>query len=145
MLAGAAKDQGEGSTISAEPQHIPTDPVSSTSQPTIPSTNEPLPQASPPRSHEAPLHEGHTSGSAEDSLQLKELMVLVPKLVTRISNLEKELHQKKTTYGKAVLTLVERVKSLEDESKEEREASMKDKITSASSESEIGIDAIPTA
>ncbi|GJW25850.1 hypothetical protein Tco_0039661 [Tanacetum coccineum] len=64
-------------------------------------------------SHEAPLHEGHTSGSAEDNLQLKELMVLVPKLVTRIANLEKELHQTKTTYGKAVLTLVERVKSLE--------------------------------
>ncbi|GJX88584.1 hypothetical protein Tco_0340598 [Tanacetum coccineum] len=57
--------------------------------------------------------QGHTSGSAEDSLQLKELMVLVPKLVTRIANLEKELHQTKTTYGKAVLTLVERVKSLE--------------------------------
>ncbi|GKE97640.1 hypothetical protein Tco_0020991, partial [Tanacetum coccineum] len=47
---------------------------------------------SPLRSHEAPLHEGHTSRSAEDSLQLKELMVLVPKLVTRIDNLEKELH-----------------------------------------------------
>ncbi|GJR77974.1 hypothetical protein Tco_0090339, partial [Tanacetum coccineum] len=29
---------------------------------------------SPLRSHEAPLHEGHTSGSNEDSLQLKELM-----------------------------------------------------------------------
>ncbi|GKB87154.1 hypothetical protein Tco_0959426, partial [Tanacetum coccineum] len=43
MLAGAAEDQGKGSTISAEPQHTPTDPVSSTSQPTIPSTNEPLP------------------------------------------------------------------------------------------------------
>ncbi|GJT16707.1 hypothetical protein Tco_0875413 [Tanacetum coccineum] len=171
MLAGTAEDQGEGSAIPAEPQHIPTDPVSSTSQPTIPSTNEPLPQPSPPKqlarqdteipqsqgptfthvadevtttgvrvgtegattttfgldagldsgnihesplkSHEAPLHEGHTSGSAEDSLQLKELMVLVPKLVTRIANLEKELHQTKTTYGKAVLTLVERVKSLE--------------------------------
>ncbi|GJW27973.1 hypothetical protein Tco_0044848 [Tanacetum coccineum] len=41
------------------------------------------------RSHEAPLHEGHTSGSAEDNLQLKELMVLVPKLVTRIANLRK--------------------------------------------------------
>ncbi|GKA11552.1 hypothetical protein Tco_0691098 [Tanacetum coccineum] len=68
---------------------------------------------SPLRSHEAPLHEGHTSGSAEDSLQLKELMVLVPKLVTRIDNLEKELHHTKNTYGKAVLTLVERVKSLE--------------------------------
>ncbi|GJY32597.1 hypothetical protein Tco_0417066, partial [Tanacetum coccineum] len=68
---------------------------------------------SPLRSYEAPLHEGHTSGSAEDSLQLKELMVLVPKLVTRIDNLEKELHHTKNTYGKAVLTLVERVKSLE--------------------------------
>ncbi|GKB92637.1 putative ribonuclease H-like domain-containing protein [Tanacetum coccineum] len=169
MLAGATEDQGEGSAIPAEPQHTPTDPVSSTSQPIIPSPNEPLPQPLPPRqldrqdteipqsqchtfthvadeatttgvrvgtegattttlglgldsgnihesplrSHEAPLHEGHTLGSAEDSLQLKELMVLVPKLVTRIANLEKELHQTKTTYGKAVLTLVERVKSLE--------------------------------
>ncbi|GKC40079.1 hypothetical protein Tco_1052463 [Tanacetum coccineum] len=56
---------------------------------------------SPLRSHEAPLHEGHTSGSAEDSLQLKELMVFVPKLVTRISNLEKELHQTKTYNWKA--------------------------------------------
>ncbi|GKA07038.1 putative ribonuclease H-like domain-containing protein [Tanacetum coccineum] len=49
MLAGAAEDQGEGSAIPAEPQHTPTDPVSSTSQPIIPSTNEPLPQPSPPR------------------------------------------------------------------------------------------------
>ncbi|GKA25330.1 hypothetical protein Tco_0711439 [Tanacetum coccineum] len=48
------------------------------------------------------LDAGLDSGSAEDSLQLKELMVLVPKLVTRIANLEKELHQTKTTYGKAV-------------------------------------------
>ncbi|GJX83020.1 hypothetical protein Tco_0332501 [Tanacetum coccineum] len=207
MLAGVAEDQGEGSAIPAEPQHtptgpvssasqptipstnepllqpspprqldrqdteIPTDPVSSASQPTIPSTNEPLPQPSPPRqldrqdteipqsqgptfthvadeattigvrvgtegattttsrldarldsgnihesplrSHKAPLHKGHTSGSVEDGLQLKELIVLVPKLVTRIANLEKELHQMMTTYRKAVLTLVERVKSLE--------------------------------
>ncbi|GJT63957.1 hypothetical protein Tco_1015437 [Tanacetum coccineum] len=171
MLVGAAEDQGEASAIPAEPQHTPTDLVSSTSQPTITSTNEPLPQPSPPRqldrqdteipqsqgptfthvadeatttgvrvgtegattitssldawldsgnihesplrSHEAPLHEGHTSESAEDSLQLKELMVLVPKLVTRIANLEKELHQTKTTFGNAILTLVDRVKSLE--------------------------------
>ncbi|GJS78217.1 hypothetical protein Tco_0728098 [Tanacetum coccineum] len=40
-------------------------------------------------------------------------MVLVPKLVTKIANLEKELHQTKTTYGKAVLTLVKKVQSLE--------------------------------
>ncbi|GJV68588.1 retrovirus-related pol polyprotein from transposon TNT 1-94 [Tanacetum coccineum] len=36
-------------------------------------------------------------------------------------------------------------KTAKDESEEEREAFMKDKVTSASSESEIGIDAIPTA
>ncbi|GJS27576.1 hypothetical protein Tco_0488196 [Tanacetum coccineum] len=68
---------------------------------------------SPLRSHEAPLPEGNTSGSAEDSLNLKELMDIVPKLVLRIDNLEKELQQTKSTYGKAVLTLVERVKLLE--------------------------------
>ncbi|GKD85341.1 hypothetical protein Tco_1356495, partial [Tanacetum coccineum] len=142
MLAGAAEDQGEGSAIPAEPQHTPTDLVSSTSQPTIPSTNEPLLQPSPPRvstegattttsgldvgldsgnihesplrSYEAPLHEGHTLGSAEDSLQLKELMVLVPTLVTRIANLEIEPHQTKTTYGKAVLALVEMGRKIQD-------------------------------
>ncbi|GKA42427.1 hypothetical protein Tco_0735087 [Tanacetum coccineum] len=36
-------------------------------------------------------------------------------------------------------------KTAQDESEEEREAFMKDKVTSASSKSEIGIDAIPTA
>ncbi|GKG59767.1 hypothetical protein Tco_0607395, partial [Tanacetum coccineum] len=41
-----------------------------------------------------PLHEGHTLGSAEDSLQLKELMVLVPKLVTRVKSLEVALKRK---------------------------------------------------
>ncbi|GKD25208.1 hypothetical protein Tco_1231422, partial [Tanacetum coccineum] len=68
---------------------------------------------SPLRSHEAPLPEGNTSGSAEDSLQLKELMAIVPKMVTKIDSLEKELQQTENTYGNAVLTLVERVKFLE--------------------------------
>ncbi|GKG43029.1 hypothetical protein Tco_0479713, partial [Tanacetum coccineum] len=36
---------------------------------------------SPPRSYDAPLPEGNTSGSAEDSMQLKALMDIVPKLV----------------------------------------------------------------
>ncbi|GJW73973.1 hypothetical protein Tco_0133343 [Tanacetum coccineum] len=117
MLAGAAEDQGEGSTNPAEPNPTSVDPVVSTSQIPFPSTTKP-PHSSPLRhidrhesllrSHEAPLHEGHTSGNVEDSLQLKELMVLVPKLVTRIDNLEKELHHTKNNYGKAVLTLVER-------------------------------------
>ncbi|GKB59885.1 hypothetical protein Tco_0916071, partial [Tanacetum coccineum] len=64
-------------------------------------------------SYEAPLPEGNTSGSAEDSMKLKELMDIVPRLVTRIETLETELQQTKITYGKAVLTLVKRVKILE--------------------------------
>ncbi|GKA72039.1 ribonuclease H-like domain-containing protein, partial [Tanacetum coccineum] len=39
---------------------------------------------SPLRSYDAPLPEGNTSGSAEDSLKLKELSELVPKLVMKI-------------------------------------------------------------
>ncbi|GKB68852.1 hypothetical protein Tco_0930264, partial [Tanacetum coccineum] len=65
------------------------------------------------RSYEAPLPEGNTSGSAEDSVQLRELMVLVPTLVTRINSLEKELKDTKQTLGTAVLKLVKKVKSLE--------------------------------
>ncbi|GJU48375.1 ribonuclease H-like domain-containing protein [Tanacetum coccineum] len=170
MLAGAAPDQGEGSAITAEPQHTPVDPISSTTQLQIPSTSEPssssptrsihrqdieVPQPqdptinlvadeattismeveaegatttipsldagldsgniheSPLRSHEAPIPEGHTSGSAEDSLKLKELSELVPKLELRIDHLEKELQETKQTLGSAVIKLVKKVKSLE--------------------------------
>ncbi|GJZ03150.1 hypothetical protein Tco_0521111, partial [Tanacetum coccineum] len=77
------------------------------------STPQSPPHFSPPRSYEAPLSEGNTSGSAEDSMQLKELMVLVPTLVTRINSLEKELKDTKQTLGNAMLKLVKKVKSLE--------------------------------
>ncbi|GJT14784.1 putative reverse transcriptase, RNA-dependent DNA polymerase [Tanacetum coccineum] len=70
-------------------------------------------EAMDPGPYEASLPGGNTLGSAEDSMQLKELMDIVPKLVTRIKTLETELQQTKTTYGKAVLTLVKRVKILE--------------------------------
>ncbi|GJS05731.1 hypothetical protein Tco_0322239 [Tanacetum coccineum] len=56
---------------------------------------------------------GNTSGSVEDSMQLKELMVLVPTLVTRINSLETELKETKQTLGNVVLKLVKNVKSLE--------------------------------
>ncbi|GKF36272.1 hypothetical protein Tco_0113030, partial [Tanacetum coccineum] len=75
------------------------------------------PQFSPTRSYEAPLLEGNTSGSAEDSLQLKDLMVLVPTLVNRINSLEKELKETKQTLGNDVLKLVKKVKSLEKDLK----------------------------
>ncbi|GJR54599.1 hypothetical protein Tco_1405120 [Tanacetum coccineum] len=62
---------------------------------------------------QAPLPEGNTSGSAEDSMQLKELMVLVLKLVNMIGSLEKELNETKQTLGNAMLKLVKKVKTLE--------------------------------
>ncbi|GKA46833.1 hypothetical protein Tco_0739716 [Tanacetum coccineum] len=65
------------------------------------------------RSYKAPLPEGNTSGSVEASMQLKELMVLVPNLVTRVTSLEKELKDTKQTLGTVVLKLVKKVKSLE--------------------------------
>ncbi|GKG23749.1 hypothetical protein Tco_0391785, partial [Tanacetum coccineum] len=46
-------------------------------------------------------------------MQLKELMVLVPSLVTRVTSLEKELKDTKQTLGTVVLKLVKKVKSLE--------------------------------
>ncbi|GKB35359.1 hypothetical protein Tco_0880301 [Tanacetum coccineum] len=118
MLAGAAVDQGEGSAQPAEPHHTPVDPIPSTSQPPhlSPQPQSP-PHLSPPRSYKAPLPEGNTSGSAEDSMQLKELIVLVPTLVTRINSLEKELKDTKQTLGNAVLKLVKKVKSLETDLK----------------------------
>ncbi|GJY80681.1 hypothetical protein Tco_0493432 [Tanacetum coccineum] len=58
VIEGAAVDQGEGLVQPAEPHHTPVDPISSTSQPPIPSPVQspphPLPQhQSPPHS---PLH-----------------------------------------------------------------------------------------
>ncbi|GJS69546.1 putative ribonuclease H-like domain-containing protein [Tanacetum coccineum] len=62
---------------------------------------------------DAATDQGNTSGSAEASIQLKELMVLVPSLVTRVTSLEKELKDTKQTLWNDVLKLVKKVKSLE--------------------------------
>ncbi|GKF84481.1 hypothetical protein Tco_0249379, partial [Tanacetum coccineum] len=121
MLAGVAIDQGEGSAQPAEPYPTPVDPLPSTSLPPnqspphSPFQSPPYspPHSSPPRSFEIPLPEGNTSGSVEASIQLKELMVLVPSFVTRVTSLEKELKDTKQTLGNVVLKLVKKVKSLE--------------------------------
>ncbi|GKF71347.1 hypothetical protein Tco_0207461, partial [Tanacetum coccineum] len=142
MLAGAAMDQGNGTVQPAEPHHTPVDPLPSTSLPPIPSPplqsppqpplqspphsplqsppHSPLqsppyspPSYSSPRSYEAPIPKGNTLGSAEASIQLKELMVLVPNLVTKVTSLEKELKETKQSLGNVVLKLVKKVKSLE--------------------------------
>ncbi|GKF84180.1 hypothetical protein Tco_0249078 [Tanacetum coccineum] len=131
-------DQGNRLAQPAKPHHTPVDPLPSTSLPPIPSQplqspphsplqspphsppHSPLqsPPYSPPhyslsRSYEAPLPKGNTSRSAEASIQPKELMVLVPNLVTRVTSLEKELKETKQTLGNAMLKLVKKVKSLE--------------------------------
>ncbi|GKG13895.1 hypothetical protein Tco_0350855 [Tanacetum coccineum] len=57
LLAGVVVDQGEGSTQPTKPHHTPVDPISSTSQPPIPSPPIPLPHPSPPipLPHPSPL------------------------------------------------------------------------------------------
>ncbi|GKA34233.1 hypothetical protein Tco_0720662, partial [Tanacetum coccineum] len=57
----------------------------------------------------------HGEGSAQpaEPHHTPELMVLVPKLVTRINSLEKELKDTKQTLGNVVLKLVKKVKTLE--------------------------------
>ncbi|GJX20689.1 hypothetical protein Tco_0223366 [Tanacetum coccineum] len=99
----------------AKPHHTSVDPISSTSQPPIPSPphSSPPPQSpllpSPPHPSPPP-HSPHQEyiRMLRYVMQLKELMDIVPKLVTRIETLETDLQQIKTTYGKAVLTLVKR-------------------------------------
>ncbi|GJS22934.1 hypothetical protein Tco_0451566 [Tanacetum coccineum] len=129
MMACAAIDQGEGSTQPAEPHPTPIDPLPSTSLPPnqspphsphqspphLPFQSPPYspPHSSPPRSYEAPLPEGTTLRSAEATIQLKELMVLVPSVVTMVTSLEKELKDTKQTLGNVVIKLVKKVKSLE--------------------------------
>ncbi|GJX16062.1 hypothetical protein Tco_0216894 [Tanacetum coccineum] len=127
MLAGVAMDQGKGSAQPAEPHHTPVNPSPPHPSPPHPSPPHPSPphpspphpsplhhsppysppqsppysppHYSPTRSCEAPFPEGNTSRSAEASMQLRELMVLVPTLVTRINSLEKELKDTKQTLG----------------------------------------------
>ncbi|GKB16588.1 hypothetical protein Tco_0850511, partial [Tanacetum coccineum] len=115
MLAGAVVDQGEGSAQLAEPHHTPVDLISSTSQPPIPSPI-PSPTHSPPHSpHQSPPHSPPHSPhqSPPHFSPPRELMVLVPTLVTKINSLEKELKDTKQTLGTAVLKLVKKVKSLD--------------------------------
>ncbi|GJT15521.1 hypothetical protein Tco_0874227 [Tanacetum coccineum] len=63
--------------------------------------------------HDSPLHDVHSHGSAEGSVQQHDLMVLVTKLNDRIDGLEKDLQQTKKTYSTTLTKLVLRVKKLE--------------------------------
>ncbi|GKF38902.1 hypothetical protein Tco_0118963 [Tanacetum coccineum] len=113
MLAGAAMDPGKGSTQPAEPHHIHVDPLPSTSQPPIqPPPHSPhppppySPYESPPHSHYQLLHHSPFQSPLHSPPHYSP-----PRSYEE--HLHKELQQTKTTYGKAVLTLVKRVKILE--------------------------------
>ncbi|GJW40310.1 hypothetical protein Tco_0066155 [Tanacetum coccineum] len=134
MLVGAAPDQGEGSAIpveteipqSQDPTHttgldeatttrvgVDTEGATTTTSGLDAGLDSGNIHESLLRSHDTPLHEGHTSRSVEDSVKLQELMVLVPKPESKVDSLEKELKETKQTLGSAILTLVKKVKSLE--------------------------------
>ncbi|GJS15542.1 hypothetical protein Tco_0410014 [Tanacetum coccineum] len=113
MLAGAAVDQGEGSTQPAEPHHTPVDPISSTSQPPIPSPIPSPPHPSPPLPspphpspppHSPPYSPPH---SPHQSPPFSPPHYSPP----RVTSLEKELKETKQTLGNDVLTLVKKVKT----------------------------------
>ncbi|GKC02103.1 putative ribonuclease H-like domain-containing protein, partial [Tanacetum coccineum] len=61
-----------------------------------------------PEDQSVPTH-SHEAGN----MTVDDLFQLVPQLMTRIDSLEKELKDTKQTFGFAILTLVQRVKSLE--------------------------------
>ncbi|GJY77483.1 hypothetical protein Tco_0482599 [Tanacetum coccineum] len=63
--------------------------------------------------YDSPLHDVHSHGSAEGSMQQHDLTILVNKLNDRIDRLEKVLQQTKKTYSTALTKLELRVKKLE--------------------------------
>ncbi|GJZ78668.1 hypothetical protein Tco_0643505 [Tanacetum coccineum] len=62
---------------------------------------------------DSPLHDVHSHGSAEGSVQQHDLTVLVTKLNDQIDGLDKDLQQTKKTYSTALTKLVLKVKKLE--------------------------------
>ncbi|GJW34346.1 hypothetical protein Tco_0054378 [Tanacetum coccineum] len=89
MLAGASPDQADETTTTGV--GVETEGATTTTSGLDAGMESGNIHESPLRSYKAPLLEGNTSGSVEDNLNLKELMEIVPKLVLRIDNLEKEL------------------------------------------------------
>ncbi|GJV32590.1 hypothetical protein Tco_0882165 [Tanacetum coccineum] len=59
--------------------------------------------------------------TSEEAEQLRNMLELVPRLVSRVESLEKELSDTKQTLGTVVLKLVKKVKRLENKLKERRQ------------------------
>ncbi|GJR79892.1 hypothetical protein Tco_0150677 [Tanacetum coccineum] len=106
--------QGEEPSIQTT---LETSPSKITSSPSLSSHHQHSQPITPtkeaaPMPHESPLHNVHSLGRDEDSMQQHELMDLVTKLTNRIRVLEKDLQQTKKTYSTALTRLILRVKNI---------------------------------
>ncbi|GJV53976.1 putative ribonuclease H-like domain-containing protein [Tanacetum coccineum] len=118
MLAGAAQVQDEATSTGVEVDAEGATTITTGLDTGLDSGNI---HESLLMSYETPPQEGHTSRSVEDSMKLEKLMVLIPKLESKIGSLETELKDTKQTFGKAILILVDRVKTLETSGEEQVE------------------------
>ncbi|GKA91241.1 putative ribonuclease H-like domain-containing protein [Tanacetum coccineum] len=125
MLVDAVEDQGERPTEPADQPPIPA-PIPSSLRLNEPD-KEPLTSTfvedetargsfheSPPRSHKATPSAGQPLGGAEDPLTLTALSSLISKFMQKTTSLESKLQDTKKTLGTAIITLVGRVKNIED-------------------------------
>ena len=75
---------------------------------------------SPVRTNAAPNTTNIPAGGAEGPVTLTSLSLLLNKYVQKVDTLEKDLKHTKKTLGKAVVTLVKRVKKFETQLKTKR-------------------------
>ncbi|GJV69777.1 putative ribonuclease H-like domain-containing protein [Tanacetum coccineum] len=125
MIAGHDENQGEPQEGPVESQPPPNASVPSTSQPTTKphpdqelETETELHGSSSDFVHTPPTQspplQGPTSTDVEATrINVADLLHLVPQLVTRIDNLEKELKENKQTTAAVIVKLVKKVKKLE--------------------------------
>ncbi|GJQ99484.1 hypothetical protein Tco_0522469 [Tanacetum coccineum] len=112
MLPVVAVDQAESTShpnsLSPEPDNEPIEHTfeqpSSEHQPLSPRQETEIPQSQDPT---------HLHVAEERPMTVDDLLQLVPKLITKVDSLEKELKQTKLTMGKAIVKLVKKVKKME--------------------------------
>lgn len=75
---------------------------------------------SPTRTNEAPNTTGTPDGGAEDLVTLTSMFTLLHRCMNKVEELDKDLKDTKLTFGTVVLTLINRVKNLEDQIKTKR-------------------------
>ncbi|GJT00111.1 hypothetical protein Tco_0821280 [Tanacetum coccineum] len=116
MLSIANPSAGQEAPSVTQPSSSMVPPTPPTTQP-IPSEATTIPPLSQPTSptplpaHEPTEHIFEQPSSQQPLIPRQE--ATTSQLMTRIDNLEKQLKETKQTFGKAILTLMERVKTLE--------------------------------